>query len=131
MCAEYGGPAGGRRGRPMFDDAGRPVTAGLDGPATPNQWGRVLREFGRLGLADRGQRLCLTAQLAGRGAADLGSTRDLSAGEAGRVVRVLAGCGTLADAYRLADRPRRARQWARMRARLARQLGERMAAEHG
>ena len=110
-----------RRGRPVFDDAGRPVTAGLDGPATPNQWGRVLRECERLGLADRGERLALVGQLAGRGG-PVGSTRDLDAGEAGQVGRVLAGCPTLADAYRVADAPRRARQWAKMRARLARQL---------
>ena len=115
----------------MFDDSGRPVITGLDGPCTPNQWGRVRREFERLGLADRTERLALTAQLVGLDGAALGSTRDLDAGAAGRVVRQLAGCGTLADAYRLADEPRRARQWARMRARLARQIGERMVAEHG
>ena len=115
----------------MFDDAGRPVVADLDGPATPNQWGRVLREFERLGLADRDERLGRTARLAGHGGAAPASTRALSAGECGRVVRQLAGCVTLADAYRVADEPRRARQWARMRARLARQLGERMVTGHG
>jgi hypothetical protein len=31
------------------------------------------------------------------------STRDLTAGEAGRVVRLLAGCWSLADAESLAD----------------------------
>ncbi len=95
-----------RRGR-VFDDAGRPVTADLDGPCTPNQWGRVRREFERLGLADLDgaqleARLLLTGQLAGRGAA-VSSTRDLTAGEAGRVVRLLAGCRTLSDAEALAD----------------------------
>ena len=98
----------------MFDDAGRPVTTDLDGPCTPNQWGRVRREFERLGLADLdgaelGTRLLLTGQLAGRGAA-VSSTRDLTAGEAGRVVRLLAGCRTLSDAESLADPARAARQ---------------------
>ena len=118
-----------KRGR-VFDDAGQPVTADLDGPCTPNQWGRVRRELERLGVADRGERLALAGQLAGRGG-PVTSTRDLTAGEAGQVGRVLASCSTASDAWRIADGPRRARQWARMRARLARQLGEGMVAEHG
>ena len=119
------------RGRAVFDDAGQPVTFDLDGPCSTRQWGRIQGELDRLGVADRDERLALAELLAGLDGAALASTRDLTAGQAGQVVRQLAGCRTLSDAYRVADEPRRARQWARMRARLARQLGERMVADHG
>ena len=111
-----------------YDDRGQPVRYYPDGPASRNQRGGIQHELDRLRADDRAGRLALVGTLAGRAVT---SSADLSAGEAGRVVRALAGCGTLADAYRLADEPRRARQWARMRARLARQLGERMVADHG
>jgi hypothetical protein len=102
-----------------YTDTGEPVRYCLDGPASPNQRGRIQRELDRLGLADRGERLQLVGQLAGR---HLDSARDLQAGEAGMVGRVLAGSGSAADAWRIADGPRRARQWARARAQLARQI---------
>jgi len=59
-------------------------------PATPNQIGAVLREFGRLGLggpADRAERLALSAILLGLDGLD--STRHLVMGDAGRLVRLL------------------------------------------
>jgi hypothetical protein len=56
-------------------------------PATPNQVGRIRAEFGRLGLTDRAGRLAITAALAGLD--DLGSTRDLTLGQAGRLCGML------------------------------------------
>ena len=117
----------------VFDDAGR-LLGGLDraGPCSPNQWGRVRREFGRLGLdldgADLDTRLMLTGLLAGRSGA-VTSTRDLTAAEAGQVGRLLGECATLADARWLADEPRRERQRARQREKtraLLRSVTERM-----
>lgn len=66
-------------------------------PATPNQRGAVMREFGRLGFgdADRAERLAVCAGMLGL--AELGSTRDLTKGQAGYLVRLLGRCGSRAD----------------------------------
>jgi hypothetical protein len=59
-------------------------------PATPNQRGAVLREFGRLGFHDehdRAERLAICAALLGL--EELGSTRDLVMGQAGQLVNIL------------------------------------------
>ncbi len=56
-------------------------------PATPNQVGAIVHECERLGLADRAERLAITAALAGLD--ELASTRDLTMGEAGRLCRML------------------------------------------
>lgn len=56
-------------------------------PATRTQVGAVLGEFGRLGVADRAERLALSAQLLGLDA--LGSTADLVMGDAGRLITML------------------------------------------
>jgi hypothetical protein len=56
-------------------------------PATPNQRGAIMRECGRLGLADRAERLAILAALAGIDA--LGSTADLTMGQAGQLVNLL------------------------------------------
>lgn len=69
-------------------------------PLTDNQHGRILAEFERLGFHpryDRAERLRLTAILAG--ADPLGSTRDLTMGQAGRAVGLLTGCETVRDLY--------------------------------
>lgn len=101
-----------------YDDQGRPYRLDADGSCSPNQWGRVQRELDRLGVADRGERLRLVAQLAGLEGA-LASTRDLTAGEAGQAGRLLVGCRTVYDAWRVADPGRAARQRARQWAKLA------------
>jgi len=80
-------------------------------PLTPNQLGRIRAEFGRLGFAesDRGARLRVTAALAGI-PGRIESTKELTEGEAGRVVRVLTGCRTAEDLAALTvpeTRPRR------------------------
>jgi hypothetical protein len=56
-------------------------------PATLAQRGAVMGECDRLGLADRGERLAILAVLLGLDA--LGSTRDLTMGQAGKIVRAL------------------------------------------
>lgn len=108
-----------------YDDQGRPYRLDMAGPCSPNQWGRIRREWERLGLDDldgahADERLRLTGALAGRPVA---STRDLDAATAGRVIRVLAGCPDLFAVEAVIDAPRRerrrARQWAKVRAQLA------------
>jgi hypothetical protein len=56
-------------------------------PLTANQLGAIHREATRLGLHDRTERLAVIAALAGLDG--LGSTRDLTQGQAGQAVRVL------------------------------------------
>jgi len=73
-------------------------------PLTLNQLGRIHAEFYRLGFhvsADRAERLRLTAALAR--VPTIGSTKDLTMGEAGRTVGALTGCRTAADLYSLAE----------------------------
>lgn len=67
-------------------------------PLTVNQLGRIHREFDRLGFGrgDRAARLRATATLAGV-PGRLASTKDLTEGEAGRVVRLLVGCRTAGE----------------------------------
>lgn len=92
-------------------------------PATPNQVGAIHREFSRLGFgaADRAGRLRITGQLA-RADGQLATTKDLTMGQAGRVVGALTECRSPRDLYAAADPGRTARQRARMRARLVRML---------
>lgn len=74
-------------------------------PLTRNQLGAIHREFYRLGFhvsADRAERLRITAALA-RFPGALASTKDLTMGEAGRVVGLMSGCGTARDLYALAE----------------------------
>lgn len=69
-------------------------------PVTGNQLGRIIAEYRRLGLGgaeDRAGRLAITAALAGTG--ELDSTRDLTQGQAGRVVHALLGCPDQASLY--------------------------------
>jgi hypothetical protein len=56
-------------------------------PLTPNQRGAVMREFARLGIADRAERLAAIAALLGIDA--LGSTGELTQGQAGQLVNTL------------------------------------------
>jgi hypothetical protein len=56
-------------------------------PATPMQVGAIMGEFDRLGVADRAERLALSAELLGLD--ELDSTTDLMMGEAGRLVGIL------------------------------------------
>jgi hypothetical protein len=70
------------------------VTTRLDTePLTLAQLGAVHGEFRRLGFgpADRAERLEVTAGLA-RAGGPVGSTRELTMGEAGRVIRALIEC---------------------------------------
>jgi hypothetical protein len=70
-------------------------------PLTPLQLGAIHGEWRRLGLHYRPERLRLSAALAQVGA--IGTTKDLTMGEAGRVVGQLRQCATLADARALAS----------------------------
>jgi hypothetical protein len=58
-------------------------------PATLHQVGKIHREFGRLGFAedDRPERLEICARMLGL--VELGSLRDLTMGDAGRLISVL------------------------------------------
>lgn len=56
-------------------------------PVTPNQRGAIMRECDRLGIVDRSERLAVLAALAGLDA--LGSTADLTMGQAGQIVNAL------------------------------------------
>lgn len=56
-------------------------------PATDNQRGAILREFDRLGVDDRPERLAICAALLGLD--ELGSTNDLVMGDAGYLVNLL------------------------------------------
>lgn len=77
-------------------------------PLTLNQLGAIHREFERLGFgeADRAERLEVSAILA-RYPGQLATTKDLTMGEAGRLVGVLRSCCNLEDldAVLLAERP--------------------------
>ena len=70
-------------------------------PLTRNQLGAIHGEWNRLGLFDRPERLRLSAAIAQ--AEPIGSTKDLTMGEAGRLVCQLRQCGTLARARALAS----------------------------
>lgn len=75
-----------------------------DDPLTPNQLGAAHREFERLGfreLADRADRLRVTADLLGL--PGVATFKDLTMGQAGRLVGTLRRCRTPADLYALAD----------------------------
>jgi hypothetical protein len=68
-------------------------------PATRNQVGVIAGELERrLGVRERSERLEVSAALLGLGA--LGSTRDLTMGEAGALVKILRGTADRADLYR-------------------------------
>lgn len=56
-------------------------------PVTPNQRGAIMRECDRLGIVGRAERLAALAALAGLDA--LGSTADLTMGQAGQIVNAL------------------------------------------
>lgn len=56
-------------------------------PATAAQIGAIIGEFGRLGIADRAERLAITAALLGL--ENVGSTTNLVMGDAGRLYRML------------------------------------------
>jgi hypothetical protein len=56
-------------------------------PATGPQVGAIIAEFERLGVADRSERLAISAELLGL--EELGSTTDLVMGDAGRLVATL------------------------------------------
>lgn len=75
-------------------------------PLTLNQLGTVHKEFVRLGwpLADRAGRLALSAILA-EYPGKLASTKDLTMGEAGRLIGALRSCRSRADLPALADPP--------------------------
>ena len=65
------------------------------------------------------------AEASSPGDGQLATTKDLTMGQAGRVVEALTGCRSLQDLYAAADPGRTARQRARMRARLVRVLAVR------
>lgn len=73
-------------------------------PLTGNQLGAVHREFERLGYgrADRAARLEISARLAGY-PGKLASTKDLTMGEAGRLVGALRACRAREDLYAAAS----------------------------
>lgn len=56
-------------------------------PVTAHQRGAIMRECGRLGLRDRGERLAVLAALIGL--EELNSTADLTQGQGGKVVGIL------------------------------------------
>ena len=56
-------------------------------PLTRDQRGAIMGEFERLGIRDRGERLAICAELLDLD--ELGSTRDLVMGDAGRLVAML------------------------------------------
>lgn len=56
-------------------------------PATPAQVGAIVGEFERLGVVDRAERLAISAELLGL--ENLGSTKHLVMGDAGRLYRML------------------------------------------
>jgi len=70
-------------------------------PLTLTQLGAVHGEWRRLGLRDRDERLRLSAAIAQ--AEPIGSTKELTLGEAGRLVGQLRECGSLADARAMAS----------------------------
>jgi hypothetical protein len=74
-------------------------------PLTLTQLGAIHGEFRRLGYraADRTDRLRVTERLARSGPIE--TTRDLTMGEAGRTIRALRECYTLADIARATYRP--------------------------
>lgn len=75
-------------------------------PLTSGQLGAVHGQFRRLGypVADRPGRLKISAALA-RYPGDLASTKDLTMGEAGRLIGALESCRNLADIEALAEPP--------------------------
>lgn len=105
----------------VWTTRGRAWSAGGTLAASPGptaaQLAAVHAEFRRVGITGRGERLRLTAALAGRDG--ITSTSELSAGECGRVVRMLGGCRTVSDVRDAADPGRAGRRRARFRARLA------------
>lgn len=64
-------------------------------PLTPCQRGAVMGECRRLGLDDRGERLAVLAAVLGLG--ELGSTGDLTMGEAGLALSTLQRADSRAD----------------------------------
>jgi hypothetical protein len=73
-------------------------------PLTSNQLGAIHREFYQLGFhvsADRAERLRLTAMLARVPSID--STKNLTIGQAGRVVGLMTGCRTVRELYALTE----------------------------
>lgn len=73
-------------------------------PLTLRQLGRIHAEFVRLGFherSERAERLRLTAIIARSG--PIGSTKDLTMGQAGRAIGALTGCRTDAELYALAE----------------------------
>lgn len=84
-------------------------------PLTDNQRSRIVCHLDRLGVHDRAERLRITATLAGVGSLD--STKHLTQGQAGRVVRLLGDYRNRADLDELIperepDAPRSAVTWA-------------------
>jgi hypothetical protein len=64
-------------------------------PASPNQRGAIMRECDRFGLTDRAERLTACAVLLGLD--DLGSTAELTMGQAGQLVNALEHTARRAD----------------------------------
>lgn len=102
------------RGRP-WTATGQLVPAD-PGKPTPAQLAAIHVRLRTVGVTARAERLRLTAALAGR--ERIGSTSELTAGECGRVVRLLGGCRTVSDVRDAADPGRASRRRARFRARL-------------
>lgn len=75
-------------------------------PLTATQLGAVHGEFERLGAGsgDRHNRLIISALLA-EYPGELESTKDLTMGQAGRLIGALRGCGTAADLVALIEPP--------------------------
>jgi hypothetical protein len=66
--------------------------------ATPGQLGRIMRECHRLGYRDRCDRAARLAALAAvLGLGRIGSTRELTMGQAGQLIRILTSCSGRAE----------------------------------
>lgn len=70
-------------------------------PVTPGQRGAIMRECDRLGLTDRAERLAILAELLDLDA--LGSTGELTMGQAGKLVNVLQNTRDRADLPEIAE----------------------------
>ena len=72
-----------------------PDTGGFAGPATARQAGALAGRFAGLGVTDRAERLAVCAALLGLDG--LATSRDLTVGQAGRLLHALGDCQDRAE----------------------------------